>query len=180
VNKIFKTIYHVLLGAIVLIAVLLIISTFPITGNFKTLMVLSGSMEPAIRTGSVVVIKPEAQYKIGDVVTFGKDTITQVPTTHRIVSSRAVEGVLLFTTKGDANNAPDVTEIRQSDIHGKVLFSVPYFGYLVNFVRKPAGIIIIIVIPALFIIYDEAKKIAREVKKMRMKKKEENNIEKNV
>lgn len=142
-------------------------------------VVLSGSMEPTIHTGAVVVEAPEGSYKVGDVVTFGADTATQIPTTHRLVAVRAQEGVLLFTTKGDANNSPDGTEIRQSDIHGKVFFSIPYFGYIIDFVKKPIGLVLVIVLPAIFIIGDEVRKIVGEIKKMK-KSKTENNTKENV
>lgn len=127
-------------------------------------------MEPTIHTGSVVIVKPTSQYKVGDIVIFGKDTKTEIPTTHRIISDHAVEGVILFTTKGDANEDPDVNEIRQSDIHGKVLFSVPYMGYILSFIRKPIGIILVIIIPAISIIFDEVKKIIVETKKLKAEK----------
>lgn len=172
-KKILKIIQNIITVAIIIIGLFLIMTLFPIKGNYQVKVVLSGSMEPKIHTGSVVIIKPKSQYKIGDIVIFGKDTKTEIPTTHRIISSRAVEGVMLFTTKGDANEDPDSKEIRPSDIHGKVLLSVPWMGYILNFIRKPVGIIVVIVIPALSIIYDEIRKIRKEVKKL----KDEKNIQ---
>jgi len=163
-KKILKIIQNIITVAIIIVGLFLIITLFPIKGNYKVKVVLSGSMEPAIHIGSIVIIKPISQYKIGDVVIFGKDTKQDIPITHRIVSSRAVEGVLLFTTKGDANEDPDTTEIRESDIHGRVLFSVPWMGYVIEFVRKPLGMIIVVFIPALFIIYEEIRKIIKEIK----------------
>jgi signal peptidase len=165
-----KILEKIVYTIIILVAILLVWSILPVKNGPKILAVLSGSMEPAIHTGSVVVIKPESQYNINDVVTFGKDTKKDVPTTHRIVSSRVQDGVMVFKTQGDANNAPDSTEIRQSDIHGKVLFSVPLVGYIIDFVRQPIGLVLVIVLPAIFIVYDEVRKIMAEVKKMRKPK----------
>lgn len=156
--------------AIIVIGLFLILTLFPIKGNYQVKVVLSGSMEPTIHTGSIVVTKPAKQYKINDIVLFGKDTKNDIPTTHRIVSDRAVEGVLLFTTKGDANNSPDTTEIKQSDIHGKVLFTVPYMGYFIDFVKKPIGMIVVIVFPAIYIVFDEIRKIINEIKRMKNSK----------
>ena len=173
-KKLFNTIYYIVLTAIVCIALLLIISTLPINGNIKFLTVLSGSMEPTIHTGSVVIVRPESQYNIGDIVTFGKETSKDVPTTHRIVSDRAEEGVMIFATKGDANDSPDTTETSQSDIHGRVLFSVPFAGYVFEFVRKPIGFVVVIILPVLFVVFSEIMKIVREVKKVMAKKKAEN------
>ncbi len=170
-DKTFKIFYRTFYVAIIIIIAFLLFALFPIKGNYQIKIVKSGSMEPDIHVGSIVVIKPSANYTVGDVVTFGKDTKTDIPTTHRIVSSRAVEGVLLFTTKGDANEDPDTKEIKQSDIHGKVLFDVPYFGYIIDLARKPLGFAVLIILPALIVIYDEGAKIYAEIKKMRKKKK---------
>lgn len=166
-DKAFKILYTTFYAGIILIIGLLLIALFPIKGNYQIKIVKSGSMEPSIATGSIVVIKPSANYKEGDVVTFGKDTKTDIPTTHRIVGSRASEGVILFTTKGDANEDPDTKEIRQSDIHGKVLFDVPYFGYIIDMARKPVGFAVLIIVPALIVVFDEGVKIFHEIKKMR-------------
>lgn len=162
--KYLKTIYYVFLGAIALIAVLLVVSAFPITGNYKFLVVQSGSMTPTIKTGSVVMVKPADIYKIGDIITFGEMSKTKTPITHRVIEMRAVEGKYLYTTKGDANNAPDQNEVNQDKVIGRVLFDIPYVGYAVAEARKPIGFTIIIVIPAVIIIYDEIKKIISEIK----------------
>ena len=164
-DKTFKILYTIFYTGIILTIGLLLIALFPIKGNYQIKIVKSGSMEPDIRTGSIVVIKPSANYTIGDVGTFGKDTKKDIPTTHRIVSSRAVEGVLFFTTKGDANEDNDTQEIRQSDIHGRVLLDVPFFGYIIDLARKPLGFAVLIILPAIIVIYDEGMKIFSEVKK---------------
>lgn len=169
-DKTFKIFYRTFYIAIIVIVALLLFALFPIKGNYQIKIVQSGSMEPSIKTGSVVIIKPSASYTVGDVVTFGKDTKKDIPTTHRIVSSRAVDGVLLFTTKGDANEDNDPSEIKQSDIHGKVLFDIPFFGYIIDLARKPLGFAVLIIIPALIVIGDEGMNIFNEVKKMRKQK----------
>ncbi len=169
-DKIFKIFYRTFYIVIIVIIALLLIALFPIKGNYQIKIVKSGSMEPSIHTGSIVVVKPSASYKVGDVVTFGKDTKKDIPTTHRIVSSRAVEGVIMFTTKGDANEDNDTSEIKQSDIHGKVLLDVPFFGYIIDLARKPLGFAVLIILPALIVVYDEGAKIFQEIKKMRKQK----------
>ena len=147
---------------------LLIVSILPITGNIKILTVLSGSMAPAIKTGSVVVVKPVGEYKIGDVITFGPMSKTKAPTTHRIYNIKIESGEPVYVTKGDTNNAPDTREIKKNDIVGKVLFTVPFAGYGIDFARKPLGFALIIIIPAAVIIGDEIKKIIKEMKRKRM------------
>ncbi len=168
-KKIFKFFYYLVIVFISVIALLLIISILPLTGNFKVLAVLSGSMEPAIRTGSVVLIKPAGDYKIGDIITFGKIGKNQTPTTHRINDIRVQAGKPIYITKGDANNAPDQKEVSQSDVRGKVLFSIPLAGYVIDFAKKPVGFMLIIIVPAAVIIYDEVRKIYGEIKKKKTK-----------
>ena len=155
------------------IALFLIISVIPITGNFKTMVVLSGSMEPTIKTGSIVIVKPSKDYKIGEIITFGLMSKTKTPTTHRIFDIKINAGVPVYITKGDANNNPDIKEVLQKDVIGKVLFSIPYLGYAVETARKPIGFALIILIPAAIIIYEQIKKIKDEIIKIRQKKKEE-------
>lgn len=165
----FNTIHFLFIAAIVCIALLLLGTLIPIPGNFKVKIVKSGSMEPAIKTGSIVVNKAASSYQVGDVVTFGADTKTQIPTTHRIVAITDSPNPI-FTTKGDANDAPDQVNTRQSDIHGKVIFTVPYLGYILDFARKPLGFGLLVGLPAALIILDEVAKIIREVQQIRRRK----------
>ena len=147
---------------------MLIVSTFPIPGNFKVMSVLSGSMEPAIKMGSIVVVKPERDYKIGDVITFTFRK-NEIPITHRIYNTEVVDGEIYYITKGDANKAPDEKRVSKKQVVGKVLFSLPYLGFLAEFSRKPVGFLLLIVIPAVIIVYDETRKIIEEVKKRKKK-----------
>jgi signal peptidase len=163
-KTLFKIVYYVVIGVIALAGLLLVISFLPVTGNYKVMMVLSGSMEPDIKIGSLVIVKPALDYKIGEVITFKKKTDLD-PTTHRIEEIRVAGGEMLYTTKGDANNASDRSEASKSDIIGKVLFDIPYLGYVINFIQKPFGFLLMIIIPAFIIIGDEVKKIYNEVKK---------------
>lgn len=174
-KKFFNIIYYIIISAIIFIALLVIVSSFPITGNIKMFTVLSGSMEPSIHVGSVVVIKPVSNYKIGDVITFGK---TDIPTTHRIAEMKVVEGEMVYQTKGDANDSPDGEEVNAKDIRGKVMFSIPWFGYVVDFVKKPMGLMVVIIVPSVIIVYDQLQGILREMKKLKSKvKKVEEEVE---
>lgn len=162
----FKVVYYIFLGIIAAIALLLIISVLPITGNIKFMIVQSGSMEPAIKTGSIVMTKPASEYKVGDVITFGPYSRTKAPTTHRIYE---IQGGT-YITKGDKNNAPDTKPVTKREIIGKVVFDVPYLGYVINFVRQPLGFVLVLVFPAGIIISDEIKKIVKEIKRVKQRK----------
>lgn len=166
-NKTYKIFYFFFIIAIFIIGALLLATLFKTPGNYQVKIVKSGSMEPAIKTGSIVVIKPSVEYKIGEIITFGKDDKRNVPTSHRIEAVRMVQGKMLYTTKGDANNSSDPKEISQNEIIGKVIFKLPYLGYVLDMAKTPVGFILLVAIPALVIVYDEVLKIWKEVKKMK-------------
>jgi len=176
-NTLYNIGYFALVGAVLALGLLLVVSMVPIPGNIEVKIVQSGSMEPAIKTGALVVIKPLSRYLIGDVIMFGPDTKTQVPTTHRIVGDEVKSGVFYYTTKGDANEDPDTQPVAQSAVIGKVLFSIPYLGYLLDFAKKPLGFLLLVGVPAAIVIFDEAGKIWREVKKIQVAKENEDKNE---
>ena len=172
-NKILKKQFFCNLTVIILalIAVFIGLTLYDaVPGGYKLFVVMSGSMQPAIRTGSVVVTKHAEQYKVGDVVTFGKNNGKDVPITHRIVTLNEVAGVTMFNTKGDANNAPDAESVRKETIQGRVLFSVPYAGYLFASLKTKQGLIVLIIIGTI-IVYSELMRIQNEIRNMARKKK---------
>lgn len=112
--------------------------------------VLSGSMEPTYRTGSVIYVKscePE-DVQVGDPITFvlNEDLVVA---THRVVSID--EDAREFVTKGDANEVPDGAPVLFENLLGKPVFSIPYLGYLVAHIQEPPGTYVAIAICALLI-----------------------------
>lgn len=128
------------------------------------MIVRSGSMEPTIRAGSIVFVRPTNAYKVGDIITFGPWSTTNPPTTHRIVKIQQRDGVERYVTQGDANNEPDMREVAKSDVVGKVLLSVPYMGYVVAAVQRPYGFLLVAIIPAIIILIEEGKKIIAAIR----------------
>lgn len=165
--KAFNYIFYALfIGLMLAVAGLLVASMLPIPGNIELKIVKSGSMEPGIPTGSLVVVKPSANYSIGDVITFGADTRTQIPTTHRIIAYEAdADGRSVYRTKGDANEDPDANPVQRSEVIGKVAFSLPYVGFILDFARQPLGFAFLVGIPAALVIMEEVFTIVRELKK---------------
>lgn len=164
-QKIGKIGSYFIFSLIVIIAVLVMFSAFKFPGNYQIMVVQSGSMKPAIKMGSLVVVKPTSGYKIGDIITYKSADDPKKTTTHRIVGVNEEQGFTFYKTKGDANDAPDLNPIFKENIVGKVLFFIPYLGYLVAFAKTLPGLIILIIIPATIIIYEEIQKIVKEVKK---------------
>lgn len=100
--------------------------------NYKT--VLTGSMEPAIPVGSIVITKEKSSYEIEDIISFQEEGAI---ITHRIISIDRER----YITKGDANNVADTEEVQQKQILGKVILTIPLLGYLVMWLMSPVGII---------------------------------------
>ncbi len=167
-KKIGPTIYWVILVILLIIGALSLMSSKGFPRNFRILVVKSGSMEPTIKTGSLVFVKPSQEYSVGDVITFNKNNVKE-SVTHRIYQIENIEGTKIYTTKGDANNTSDLDTIMGGQIIGKVFFYLSYFGYVIAFTRTIPGFIILIVIPAFLIIYDEINNIKKE---LRLRKKE--------
>jgi len=103
--------------------------------------VLSGSMEPTYHTGSVIYVKTVDvdALQAGDPITYYLDNDTIV--THRIVEivTENETQKRLFRTKGDANNLEDGRLLESSEVIGKPIFSIPYLGFLVNYIQTPPG-----------------------------------------
>lgn len=125
--------------------------------------VQTGSMEPTIKVGDLIFIKKSKEYKEGDIITFLSGTgKSRVTITHRITK---VTDENTFVTKGDANAAEDIDRVKYEDIFGKYIFKIPLLGYPINLVKTPLGFLILIVIPAVIISYEELKKIKNEISK---------------
>ncbi len=162
-----KIIYFIFYSFFILvllaIASLFVVPLLPIDNNIQIKIVESGSMEPNIKTGSLVVIRPLDSYKKGDVITFNSVS-ADVPTTHRILEVRGDGQEKFFMTKGDANEDPDSVEASLRSVIGKVVLSVPYIGFILDFARQPIGFGLLIVLPALMIILGEIEKIWKEIR----------------
>lgn len=130
-------------------------------GN-RMLSVQSGSMVPVLRKGDLVsVIRvPDTQLKVGDIVTYKSPLNTKQTITHRIVGLPSTNNKHMFVTKGDANSSADPL-VPANKIIGKVNRSVPYAGYVIDFLRKPLGLALLIWIPALVIIIEEIRRLTK-------------------
>lgn len=167
-KKIKSALYSIICVLLVLIALLFVGAALPGT-NYSIKTVLSGSMEPVIRVGSVIVVRPTGSYEIGDIITFETRRGSGIPTTHRIEDIRVEGGRPIYITKGDANPITDITEVREADIIGKTIFSIPYLGYMIEFVRKPMGFALVVILPATLVVISEVYKIYFQIKKKKTK-----------
>ena len=107
-------------------------------GGYRTYVVHTGSMEPGIVPGDVVIDAPlTGPVRPGDVITFRDPGTAADVVTHR-VASVAADGTI--TTKGDANRTADPVTLRPDLVQGRVVTTVPVAGYLVVYLQHPTGL----------------------------------------
>ena len=153
--------YYVLIGiylAYILIIVLFSANWFDQVRSFTN---ISDSMSPAINTGSVTVVQKFPSYSVGDAIAYysqneggGEEIVT-----HRVTGI----GGNVYTTKGDANQVEDREIVRPRLIIGKVVWIVPYLGYLIRFAKSVLGTWLTIILPAVLLIAAELAKVIRVV-----------------
>ena len=110
--------------------------------GLQVFTVLSGSMEPVYHVGSLIYVKTvdPADLVVGDDISFMLDEDTVA--THRIVGIVPDENdpsVLRFRTKGVANEQEDGSLVHYKNVIGKPIFTIPYLGYIANYIQNPPG-----------------------------------------
>lgn len=124
--------------------------------GLKLFSVASGSMEPAVQTGSLIVNQKKQFNAIeeGDIITY-KISNSDIYVTHRVIEVDKKNQRVLC--KGDANMDSDDAFITSSQYQGHVILTIPYAGYITMFMQSFWGMIVcgIIIIGLLIsIIYD--------------------------
>ena len=115
--------------------------------GYRSAVVLTGSMEPAIRADDLVIVHRQETYSAGDIIMFRSGANT---TTHRVTEVTA-EG---YRTKGDANNT-EVEPISADQIIGQYSGRIPKVGDFALFLQKPLGMVIFIGVPVCaFVVWD--------------------------
>jgi signal peptidase len=147
---------------VVLALIAITITLAPFVG-WRVDTVLSGSMEPAIATGDMVIIGPVSadNVHVGDVIAFsdGSNNIC-----HRVLSIEAGPPVR-FVTKGDANGTLDPHPVTADNVKGKIVLSIPKAGYITHFIKTPLGLFMTILLPLLILIGWELKDLIWDDKK---------------
>ena len=163
--------------ALVGVAMALVYISVPAFGN-KAMIVRSGSMQPAIGVGDLVVVRakqildspaivPIPKYKTGDVVAFmagnGKTLVT-----HRVASVKIESGKVFYETKGDANKTVDKVLVNEENIIGAKFLALPKVGKIIAFTKSNIGFPLLVMLPAVLVIIFEIVAIFREVKKQKI------------
>jgi len=113
-------------------AVLISFSVLSASGFMKARVVLTGSMEPVIHAGDIVLLAPapRTQPKLGDIAAYTARRFSGESVgifTHRIIGGDPVNG---WVMKGDNNPSPDVQKPKAADMNGVVFFIIPWIGKL--------------------------------------------------
>jgi len=133
----------------------------PLVFGYGNAVIVTGSMEPTIRIGDIIIIHSQNEYEINDIVTYHG---TNNPVTHRINEITQTG----YITRGDANNASD-GDIEKSRIIGKVILTVPGAGNVILFFQQPLGMMLLII--GLFAMIE----LPRVIKKLYLNYKENKN-----
>lgn len=157
------------------LVLVIIVSVFPLLPPFKNYYhsrtVLTGSMEPKIPKGSVVINQwaDQKDLKIGDIITYQHPSDKKIIyVTHRIVEIDKTGLLWRFETKGDANPASDFGLITQAGTEGKVILTIPLIGYLIEFFKTPIGFILLIALPLLIFIVRQTRDVWQMWKKRKV------------
>lgn len=131
----------------------------------KPYVVYSGSMEPTIKTASLIFTLPLESYGQGDIITFQKKG-SKNTVTHRIEAVTYENGINdpVFYTRGDANEDIDQGTVSRDNVVGKVFLIVPYIGHIVDFAKTPQGFILLVIVPSTIIVYEELKSLFESIK----------------
>lgn len=124
-------------------ASVLVGNQFPMPFGYGLSVIVSGSMEPTLSAGDLILIQEQESYSEGDVVAF---QVGDMGVVHRIL--RIEDGMAV--TRGDANNASD-EPVPLDAIRGTVIWSVPVIGRWIWYLKTPAGILAMIVLAVLLI-----------------------------
>jgi signal peptidase I len=110
----------------------------PLAFHARPLVVLSGSMEPALRTGDVSVVRSIAPLdaRPGDIVTFRDPDNADRLITHRVRAMRVQGDAVVFRTRGDANNVSEHWRVPASGEIGRLMYRIPKLGWVLSYARS--------------------------------------------
>jgi signal peptidase len=139
----------VAIAAVVAVA-LLAVTVGPRVLPYQALVVRSGSMSPTIPTGSIVFYHKVAatKVKVGDIIVFQKPGQTDEKVTHRVFKISNGANGRYFTTKGDANGAPDDWRVPAVGEGWVASFHIPTIGYILAGLESTLGRLLLLAVPA--------------------------------
>lgn len=145
--------------------------------GYQLKTVLSGSMEPTFKTGSVIAVKPldnrgKTTLKKDDVITFQESEGILV--THRIIGVTNSGENVMYETKGDNNNVADTEPVLSENVVAQYVgFTIPYIGYFIDFAQSKEGGAILLIIPGVLLLGYAAFSILQALRELDPKSKKD-------
>lgn len=129
--------------------------------------VASGSMTPAIHPGDLIVDNPvtpnqAADLHVGQIISFRESSsgASSLIITHRIIAvlPGSARAPVLYRTKGDANNPPDLGTVAPSQVMGVYTARVPFAAYVLSTLHQPLTFVVLIMIPVVYLAEEEVRR----------------------
>jgi len=126
----------------------------------RLLSVQTASMVPTFRPGDALVVRPVAlqQLQSGEVIGYRSSENARLIISHRLVRINKQNGWL--TTAGDVLQTPDPA-FPPSQLVGQVTAVAPGFGRLLDALRRPLGLILLVYLPAAVVVGIELVRLGR-------------------
>ena len=133
---------------------------------FSIYTIVSASMTPKIKVYDVIInvrAKSPLDIKVGDIITFKSTSAFtyDMTITHRVIDVQIVNGEYEYITKGDFNEIPDMAPAKYSNVIGIAKVKLPQLGRIQVFVASKYGWLLVVVIPALYIIIGDVLKLIK-------------------
>ena len=168
-KKIFK---YIILNILIILFIINLILSFEENTHILGIYmfnIVSESMEPTLEINDVVVVKmcEATQLQKGDIITFQQDGRI---ISHRILDITKDKKIIKFRTKGDNNEIPDSDLIPESQVYGKVLFSIKKIGKIISYIQNIRGLINIVFFVIIVYILVSLRDKQKNTRKMKRKK----------
>lgn len=173
VKKILSTLITVILSITLIFMIFVVISSKASGGEpsilgYQLKTVLSGSMEPTFKTGSIIAVKPlenPGNLKKDDIITFIESDEKLI--THRIIDVNKAGDQITYVTKGDNNNAKDLDPVLTQNVVAKYSgFTIPYVGYLIDYSKSKNGMALLLILPGILLLSYSGISIYKAIKEL--------------
>ncbi len=99
--------------------------------KYEPIAIASNSMYPSFIRGDVVIFKKLNESELnkipeGSIIVY---SVSNQNVAHRVVKVIEKENKVLYQTKGDSNNVPDMLLVEKSQIKGVYVLCIKYIGY---------------------------------------------------
>lgn len=177
--KIFSNLITGILFLLLIFMIFVVVSSKASGGEpsflgYQLKTVLSGSMEPTFKTGSIIAVKPVADtgnLEEKDIITYMQQDQSLV--THRIIEVINQGDQVMYQTKGDNNADADTQPVLSQNVVAKYTgFTIPFLGYLIDFAKSSKGMAALLIIPGVLLLIYSGVSIFKALRELEQSQKE--------